>query len=69
MSKDAKQIPNQEPLVRKWVNDKFLADYFGVHRKTIWEWSKTGRLPKPKKIGPNSTRWNFEDIEASEAAA
>jgi len=29
---------------------------------TAWRWSRTGRLPKPYKAGPNSTRWNVGEL-------
>lgn len=50
----------------KWVSDSFLADYFQVHRTTIWRWSKTGRLPAPVEIGENTTRWDFDAVRATE---
>ena len=52
----------------KWVTDTYLADYYQVTRKTIWGWAKAGKLPPPKKIGPNTTRWDFEKIQENEAA-
>jgi predicted DNA-binding transcriptional regulator AlpA len=52
---------------RKWVSDKFLSDWYGVSRITIWRWTKSGRLPSPQKIGENTTRWDFEKILASES--
>lgn len=48
----------------KWVSVKFLADYFEVHPATIWRWVKIGRLPEPEQVGPNTTRWDFEPIQA-----
>lgn len=49
---------------RKWVSDRYLAHYYSVSRKTVWTWAKTGQIPKPKKIGQNSTRWDFDEIQA-----
>ncbi|MCP5131856.1 MAG: transcriptional regulator [Pseudomonadales bacterium] len=55
--------------IRRWVTDKFLSDYYQVSRVTIWAWAKSGRLPPPEKLGPNTTRWDFKKIiEAEEAA-
>lgn len=51
----------------KYVRDVFLADRWGVSRMTVWRWSKEGRIPAPKKLGPNSTRWDLLAIEAYEA--
>lgn len=47
-----------------WSSDRVLARYFSVTRKTIWDWSREGKLPKPKKISANRTRWNNSDIKA-----
>lgn len=62
-------MPTPQPQTRRWVNDKFLSDYFQVSRITIWAWAKSGRLPQPKKLGPNTTRWDFEAIQQAESAA
>jgi predicted DNA-binding transcriptional regulator AlpA len=35
---------------------------------TAWRWSKTGRLPRPYKAGPNSTRWNVGELRRAIAA-
>ena len=55
----------KKPAARRWVSDKFLADYYEVSRCTVWRWVKTGKLPPPEKIGANTTRWDFEQIERS----
>jgi predicted DNA-binding transcriptional regulator AlpA len=47
-----------------WSTDAILARYYSVTRKTIWDWSKQGKLPEPKKISPNRTRWNNAEIKA-----
>lgn len=41
-----------------WVTDVELSTELRVHRCTIWAWARAGRIPKPVKIGPNTTRWN-----------
>lgn len=43
-----------------------VAKRYGVSKDTIWRWSRTGDFPKPRKIGPNVTRWRFSDIEDHE---
>lgn len=35
-----------------------------VSPATIWRWVAQGKFPKPKKIGPNTTAWDLETIEA-----
>lgn len=34
-----------------------------VSKSTWWEGVKTGRFPKPVKLGPNTTAWRVEDIK------
>ncbi len=60
-------MSTSELPIRKWVTDKYLSEYYGVSRMTIWRWSRNGKLPAPVKIGENTTRWNFEQIQASES--
>ena len=38
-----------------------LADLFGVHKATITDWSKTGVIPPPRRIG-RLLRWTPSDI-------
>ena len=47
-----------------YSSDKVLARYFETTRKTIWLWSKEGTLPRPHKIGRNTTRWMKSEIKA-----
>jgi predicted DNA-binding transcriptional regulator AlpA len=35
-----------------------------VGRSTWWQGVKTGRFPKPVKLGPRTTAWKVEDIRA-----
>ncbi len=35
---------------------------FPVSKSTWWEGVKTGRFPKPVKLGPRMTAWRVEDI-------
>ena len=35
-----------------------------VSRATWWEGIKSGRFPKPVKLGPNTTAWKVQDIRA-----
>ena len=34
-----------------------------IGRSTWWEGVKSGRFPKPIKLGPRTTVWRVEDIE------
>ncbi len=33
-----------------------------VSRSSWWEGVKSGKYPKPVKLGPNTTAWKVEDI-------
>lgn len=35
-----------------------------ISRSTWWEGCRTGRFPQPIKIGPRTTVWRAEDIDA-----
>ena len=35
-----------------------------VSKSTWWAGCKTGRFPKPVKLGPRTTAWRAEDITA-----
>ena len=47
-----------------YSSDKILARYFDTTRKTIWIWSKERKLPRPHKIGANTTRWLNAEIKS-----
>ena len=50
-----------------WLSDLDVAARYGVSRITIWRWARTGRIPQPLKIGPNTSRWNSAELEAHDA--
>lgn len=47
-----------------YSSDKVLARYYDTTRKTIWIWTKEGKLPRPHKIGANTTRWRNSEVQA-----
>ena len=59
----------QHPQTRRWVSDKFLADYYEVARCTIWRWVKLQILPPPESFGGNLSRWDFEKIKDAKPRA
>jgi prophage regulatory protein len=36
-----------------------------VSPATIWRWVAEGKFPKPFKLGPNTTVWDIEQVEAA----
>lgn len=41
-----------------------VLNVFPVSKSTWWAGIKTGRFPKPIKLGPRTTAWRVEDIRA-----
>lgn len=39
----------------------------GISAPTVWRWVKAGRIPNPKKLGPNTTAWNVGELRRSRA--
>ena len=31
---------------------------------TVWRWAAQGHFPKPFKLGPNTTVWDLDQVEA-----
>jgi len=51
-----------------WLTDRDLAVRYNVHRITIWRWSREGRLPKPRKLTTQTSRWSAAEIERHDAS-
>ena len=47
------------------LTDREIAEALGISRMTVWRWTKAGRLPKPRKLGGHTTRW--DSLEVMEA--
>lgn len=46
-------------------NPKFgLSPLIPIDKSTWWAGVKTGRFPQPVKLGPRTTAWRVEDIQA-----
>lgn len=50
-----------------FVSARTLAAWFDVSEVTIWRWAKSGRLPTPRRLGGNTTRFNVGDVRAAVA--
>jgi predicted DNA-binding transcriptional regulator AlpA len=42
-----------------------IAENLGVSISTVWRWSASGKLPKPKKLSKRVTVWNAADVQAA----
>lgn len=47
------------------VPARTLASLLDVSEVTVWRWSKIGKLPRPIKLGGNTTRYNVGEIRAA----
>lgn len=52
---------------RQWLTVKDLAQRYKVTEACIWKWVKSGNLPPPRSLGPQTRRWPPEVIETFEA--
>jgi predicted DNA-binding transcriptional regulator AlpA len=48
-------------LLDKITSPQFIA-LLGIPPTTLWVWSRTGRSPRPIKVGPGVTAWRARDI-------
>lgn len=48
-----------------FVAARTVASWLGVSQVTVWRWVKTGRLPAPKKLGANTTRFNVGEVRSA----
>ena len=47
------------------LTDKEVGKALGISRMSVWRWAKSGRLPQPRKLGANSTRWDSREVQAA----
>lgn len=47
------------------LTDIEVGKALGVSRATVWRWAKAGRIPQPRKIGMNTTRWDSLEVQAA----
>jgi prophage regulatory protein len=49
-------------IIGKPTADPPIPAVIPVSKSTWWQGIKTGRFPKPVKLGPRTTAWRVEDI-------
>ena len=47
------------------LTDKEVGKALGISRMSVWRWAKAGRLPQPRKLGGNTTRWDSAEVQAA----
>lgn len=50
------------------VRRPVVQELYAVSTPTLWRWVKAGRIPAPKKLGPNTTAWNVGELRRAMAA-
>jgi predicted DNA-binding transcriptional regulator AlpA len=50
----------------KFYSAKYLAERWGIHHLTILKWVSRGHLPRPVRLGENTSRWPGSVIESFE---
>ncbi len=48
---------------------KAVAEKLGVSESTVWRWAREGIMPKPVKLGKNTSRWKESSIQTFLAQA
>ena len=51
----------------QFLRDKQVAKRYDTSVPSIWRWAREGRIPKPIKIAPGTSRWSLRELVASEA--
>ena len=52
--------------MHKYISVKSVAKRYEIGRSTVWYWVKIQKLPPPIKFGDNTSRWNVEELDASD---
>ena len=62
-----KRLPDRKADIKShfsntWLSDKDVAALADISRNRVWAWVRIGNLPRPTKLGPNTSRWHMDDI-------
>jgi predicted DNA-binding transcriptional regulator AlpA len=47
----------------RFLNDTEVGWRYGISRPSVWRWVKTGYLPDPEALGPNTKRWRVATLD------
>jgi prophage regulatory protein len=50
-----------------FLKDKQVAKRYNASVPSIWRWAREGKIPKPIKIAPGTSRWSLRALIESEA--
>lgn len=45
-----------------FVRVETVAGLYATTPSSVWRWTKSGHIPKPRKLGPQVTAWNVGDL-------
>lgn len=48
--------------INQQMTDQQVAALLGISRATVWRWVKAGKLPAPRKLGDNTTRFDAGEV-------
>jgi excisionase family DNA binding protein len=55
--------PRRSPGSGAWLRAREVAEMLGVCAKTVRRLSARGALPRPRVLGPRTSRWSRAEIE------
>ncbi|MDO9460735.1 MAG: AlpA family phage regulatory protein [Alphaproteobacteria bacterium] len=60
-------IPSLDSLFGEavYISARKIAQAVETSETTVWRWSKSGKLPKPYKLGEGTTRWRADEVCAA----
>lgn len=51
-------------MADRLIDDKAVADTFGINRASVWKWVKLKRIPAPVISGKRFSRWSEQQVQA-----
>ena len=45
-----------------------VATLYAISHSNVWSWVKDGRIPQPRKLGPQTTVWNVGELRRALAS-
>ncbi|MFI4861815.1 MAG: helix-turn-helix transcriptional regulator [Phycisphaerales bacterium JB063] len=51
----------------KYMTAQEVADYYGIHRTTVYRWEAAGKIPKRAKTPHGGPRWLESEIKREPA--
>jgi prophage regulatory protein len=61
---DAQRTARRVIRIAELATTKKKKGRLPVSPATLWRWIKEGKFPQPFKLGPNTTVWDLDQIEA-----